>query len=78
MSIYTSSIINNYGDVERVKADAATLQDIFNRQGSDFIIDSHASCVGQTANTYKVDTQGREYLIKSLSEAFKIALSERL
>ena len=58
---YTSSVINNYGDVEQLKQDAATLRDILNRQGSRLLLEVIANSVGEASTKFKFDNleQGR-------------------
>ena len=44
---YVSSIVSLYGDVDNVKRDVATLNDILSRQGSRLLTDVIAEHIGQ-------------------------------
>lgn len=77
MSNYISSLINKYGDRERVGQDAKTLHEVLQRQGSSLLIDVIAEHAGETSNTFKLQQQDRQKLIESLVAELKNALEER-
>lgn len=78
MSEYTSSIINKYGDRDKVPIDCKTLYDIINRQGTSLLIDCIAEASGSTANNFKLSESERKLLIEKLVSELKDALQERI
>lgn len=70
---YTSSIIFKYGDIDRVKQDVKTLNDILDRQGTALLIDVLAEYVGKRVLVFQFNSKDatnlRDALIKDLSEA---------
>lgn len=78
MKKYVSSIVNKYGDTEKVPSDCKALYDIINRQGHDLLIDCIAENCGETANKFKLNTQDRKTLIDSLVQKLSESLKERL
>jgi hypothetical protein len=75
---YVSSITAKYGDVEQVKNDVKTLNEILGRQGSSLLIDVIAECAGETANKFKFHSSDRAMTIVSLVDELENALKERL
>lgn len=75
---YTSSIIFKYGDIDKVKQDVKTLNEILSRQGSSLFIDVLAEQSGLTANKFNMDADERALLIKNLLAEYHSSLSERL
>lgn len=69
--------LREYGDVDRVRADALALQDILDRQGSNFVIDCIAESVGKTVNCHNIDSQGVVRIRESLAEELREAINER-
>jgi hypothetical protein len=78
MEKYTSSIVSKYGDTANVKADAQTLWEIIDRQGTALLIDAIAEYTGTAANKFNMSETDRLALIKSLQGELAEALSERL
>lgn len=70
--------LRGYGDVANVKNDAKTLRDIFERQGTKFMIDCIAENIGDAANRFGMEVEERQRLIEVNSEDFTNALSERI
>lgn len=75
---YTSSIINKYGDRDKVPTDCKALYDIINRQGASLLIDCIAESNGSTANKFKLSESERKLLVEKLVSELKDALQERL
>jgi hypothetical protein len=75
---YTSSIVNKYGDMANVKADAKILHDILNRQGSELLIDVIAEHTATTANKFKFHSSDRVMTMIALVDSLEEALKERL
>ena len=75
---YTSSIINNYGDMEKVSQDCKAIFEIMSRQGSSLLINCIAESVGITANKFKLSVDDRDALLKNLISELQNALNERL
>ena len=75
---YVSSILSNYGDIDRVKEDVKTLNEILSRQGSNLLLDVVVENVGKCTIMFKLDTEGRSIVCKGLVEDFMNALQERL
>ena len=78
MELYTSSIVEKYGDTLKVKADCNILLDIFNRQGMALLLDFVAEKVGQQANYFDLNEQERLNLKRSTLLTFTQELEERL
>jgi hypothetical protein len=74
---YVSSIVSKYGDVDRVKSDVETLNEILGRQGSSLLIDVIAESVGATSNRFKLSDSERQRLVESLVTELKESLLER-
>lgn len=53
MSEYTSSIVNNYGDSDRVQQDVKALNDIISRQGIGLLLDVVAEYIGNLNAKFK-------------------------
>ncbi len=76
--MYTSSIINKYGDTDNVKNDVKTLHEILARQGSQLLIDVVSESAGTNANRFKLSESDRSMLIASLVDSLEESLKERL
>ena len=76
--MYTSSIINKYGDTPRVKEDVQTLAEIFRRQGSQLLLDVVAECTATACNKLKLNSSDRAMTIVSLVDSLEESLKERL
>lgn len=76
--MYTSSIINKYGDTNNVKADLKTLHDIIARQGQTLLIDVIAETCGDAANKFKMSATERATLTQKTLSDLSEALNERL
>lgn len=70
--------MKTYGDIDKVKADVKTLNDILSRQGSSLLIDVIAEHCGNFVNTYKLHSSDRAMLIISLVDELAEALKERV
>lgn len=75
---YISSITSKYGDIDRVKNDAKTIQEILNRQGFSLLIDCIASRCGEKSIEWNLNEKDISNLIKSLVSELKESLQERL
>jgi hypothetical protein len=75
---YVSSIINNYGDPQRVREDVSTLRLILASQGSRLLTDVIAEVCGETANKFKMSPQERNNVMNRVLSEMQDALSERL
>lgn len=75
---YVSSITSRYGDLDRVKADARTITDIMNRQGTTFVVDSLAEYLAQGVNDLKLSEENRGNVVKSVMNELREALLERI
>lgn len=78
MSNYISSIVNKYGDRDKVPDDCRVLFDILNRQGSSLLVDCLAEYSAARANKFELSPTERWTLRTSLLNALKSALAERL
>lgn len=76
--MYVSSIINKYGDAEKVREDAKVLQDILARQGTTFIIDCLAEYIGEHVNKFELTKVDRENLVNNITRELREALWERV
>lgn len=76
-SNYTSSIVNKYGDRDKVPADVQVLFEILSRQGSSLLIDTLAEYVANTCNKLRLEPKERERLVSNLVAELVGALSER-
>lgn len=76
--LYESSMVSKYGDIENVKADAKTVNEILDRQGSSFLLDLVAEHSGRCAIKFSMSQHERETLVKSLVDELKESLLERL
>lgn len=77
MKNYNSSITTKYGDVENVKSDVKTLNEILGRQGTSLLIDVIASYVGEKVIRYKINHIETTRLVKSLVAELNESLLER-
>ena len=76
--MYTSSIINKYGDTDNVKTDVKVLNEILGRQGSQLLIDVIAEYAATNANKFKLDGSDRAMTMISLVDSLEESLKERL
>lgn len=70
--------MNKYGDIEKVKSDIKTLNEILERQGSSLLIDCIAEKTGNSVNKFKLNKFERMSVLNSLVEEFKESLLERI
>lgn len=75
---YISSLVTKYGDVERVKQDVNTLNEILGRQGSSLLIDVIAEHVGTMVVTHKLTDSEGSGLAVNLSNELKESILERV
>lgn len=78
MTKYQSSIVTKYGDLPNVEADAKTLRDILERQGSDLLIDALAEFVGECAIKFKFHSSDTAMTKIALLDALESAINERI
>ncbi len=76
--MYNSSIVNKYGDSDKVKTDIKVLNDIIDRQGNSLLIDCIAEHAGKCAIQFKLSNYDRQTLMDYLITELKSALEERL
>lgn len=76
--IYTSSIIQKYGDLPNLSNDIKTLNEILSRQGAELLIDVIAEEVGNTANKFKFSSSDRTMTMISLVDLLENAIKERI
>jgi hypothetical protein len=74
---YVSSIVSKYGDTDNVKADARTLADIINRQGTSLLLDAIAEHVGTSAIRFGLTSTAVDTVINSLVTELTSAIKER-
>ncbi len=74
---YISSIVTKYGDLDQVKQDSRTLQDIIKRQGTSLVIDNLAEFIGRMSIEYKLSTDEVKNLRESLISELNYAIKER-
>ena len=75
---YVSSIINKYGDTERVKQDAKTLTEILGRQGDKLLMDVIAESIGSCVNKYSLNETERKRLVETTVEYLRDSILERV
>lgn len=75
---YVSSIVTKYGDIEKVKHDVKTLNEILDRQGSIILIDVISEHAGTTANKFKLNEADRMNILNNLINDLRESLQERL
>lgn len=78
MSIYTSSIVTKYGDVDNVKKDTKTLFEILDRQGASLLIDAIAEYTATEANKLRFAGSDRSMTMIALVDELEASLKERL
>ena len=74
---YISSITSRYGDIDKVKEDVKTLNEILKRQGSNLLLDIVAESAGYAAIDFQMTAVDRHNLRSSLLNEFHSALVER-
>jgi hypothetical protein len=74
---YTSSIVNKYGDSDKVPEDCRTLYDIISRQSTILLTDCIAESVARNFIKYGIPENERENVKASLLKEFREALEER-
>lgn len=72
-----SSIVTKYGDLDRVKEDAKTLNEILSRQGASLLIDVIGDHCGETVNKFRLGDADRVRLRDSLVTELKESINER-
>ena len=75
---YVSSIINKYGDADRVKADVSAVWEILDRQGASLLIDALAEYVGTDAKKFKFSGSDRAMTMIALVDELEASLKERI
>lgn len=70
--------MSKYGDVERVKQDVETLNEIHGRQGSSLLIDVIAEHVGRCASQFSMNETERLRVLESLINELRESISERI
>lgn len=75
---YVSSFTSKYYDVDNVKIDVKTINEILGRQGSILLVDCIANLAGETSFKHKLNSVERNRLIDSLLLQLKESLEERL
>lgn len=78
MEKYVSSIMCKYGDRENIKKDSATLFEIIDRQGFQFIIDVLSERSATYCAKFKFNDNDRKNIVDSLLKDLKEALNERI
>lgn len=78
MSNYLSSIVNKYGDADRVKQDVKTLFEILDRQGSDLLIDSLAEYVALSMARFNLSNSDKAMTKVALVDSLEEAINERI
>lgn len=68
---------SKYGDIDQVKNDVKTLNEILSRQGASLLIDVLAESCGHVANTYKLSSAEIDTLRTKLTNELEEAISER-
>ena len=68
---------SKYGDVDQVKNDVKTLNEILSRQGSSLLIDVLAESCGQVVNKFKLSSAEIDTLRIKLTNELEEAISER-
>lgn len=75
---YVSSIMTKYGDIEKVKQDVKTLNEILTRQGSSLLIDVIAESIGNAAIKFKMSDLDRNRLQHDIVSEFNNSICERI
>lgn len=70
--------LRGYGDVENLKADLKTLNEILGRQGQNLFVDVLAEAIGQACLTFNLNALERERLLDGACADLKNAISERI
>jgi hypothetical protein len=78
MSSYTSSLIFNYGDIDKVKSDFKILDDILKRQGISLLIEVIAEHVGDCSLKYAFSDLEKNRFQGDLISEFNNAICERI
>ena len=65
-----------YGDESKVSDDTKTLKDIFNRQGSSFLLDVLAELVGDATRKFTLRPSESKYLKTSLVNELSRSIDE--
>lgn len=76
--MYTSSIINKYGDASNITKDVKVMNEILDRQGHALFIDVIAEYAGKTALDFRLGNESRENLRNGLITLLKEAINERI
>ena len=76
---YSHINTRSYGDLEKLKDDAKSLRDVFNRQGASFMVDVLADSIAEALQKFpNMEAIDREKLVKSVLEDFESQLLERI
>lgn len=70
--------MSRYGDVDQVRQDVKTLNEIQARQGSNLLIDIIAESCGEAANKFQLNSVERRRLLNDLVEELREAILERI
>ena len=70
--------LREYGDVENIKADLKTLNEILGRQGQNLFVDVLAEAIGNACLIFKLNALERERLLDGACADLKNAISERI
>lgn len=77
MSNYVSSIVTKYGDLDNVRSDVKTLNEILDRQGTSLLIDVIAEHCGDTVNKFKLSDTESKRVLDTLVTELRDAILER-
>ncbi len=75
---YVSSIINKYGDMDKVSRDSAVIYDIINRQGTTLLIDCIAEHIGRVARDFKFHWTDSQMTKIAIVDELSSAIDERV
>lgn len=70
--------LRGYGDIENLKSDLKTLNEILSRQGQNLFIDVLAEAIGEACATFSLNAMERERLLDGALSDLKNAISERI
>ena len=75
---YVSSIVNKYGDTDRVRADTKVLFDILDRQGSALLIDALAEYAAVSMAKFNLGNSDKAMTKIALVDSLEEAINERI
>lgn len=70
--------LREYGDVENIKNDLKTLNEILGRQGQNLFIDVLAEAIGNACATYRLNEMERQTLLQNAEIDLRTAILERI